>query len=167
MPYPALLRDTKYILTLDADTRLLPGAARELIGAMLHPLNRPVFGPGRVVVSGHGLIHPRMGVELSSAVKTPFSRLMAGAGGTDPYGGACGEVWMDLSSRRRSTGSPAAGRINCALHSFRNKKGIASCQREIMPSGMHVEPEELDTFLLILCNSDLDAVKREIKKRLG
>ena len=70
-------------------------------------------------------------------------------------------------SRRRSTGSPAAGRINCALHSFRNKKGIASCQREIMPSGMHVEPEELDTFLLILCNSDLDAVKREIKKRLG
>ena len=36
-----------------------------------------------------------------------------------------------------------------------------------MPSGMHVEPEELDTFLLILCNCDLDAVKREIKKRLG
>ena len=96
---PALLRYTKYILTLDADTRLLPGAARELIGAMLHPLNRPVFGPGRVVVSGHGLIHPRMGVELSSAVKTPFSRLMAGAGGTDPYGGACGEVWMDLTGR--------------------------------------------------------------------
>ena len=37
----ALLRGTKYILTLDADTRLLPGSARELIGAMLHPMNRP------------------------------------------------------------------------------------------------------------------------------
>ena len=44
-------------------------------------------------------MHPRMGVELSSAVKTPFSRVMAGAGGTDPYGGACGEVWMDLTGR--------------------------------------------------------------------
>lgn len=97
---PALLRGTKYILTLDADTRLLPGAARELVGAMLHPLNRPVFDKSRrVVVSGHGLMHPRMGVELSSAVKTPFSRVMAGAGGTDPYGGSCGEVWMDLTGR--------------------------------------------------------------------
>lgn len=88
----------KYILTLDADTRLLPGSARELIGAMLHPMNAPRFDPERgVVVRGHGLIHPRIDTELPSAVKTPFSRLMAGAGGTDPYGAACGEVWMDLT----------------------------------------------------------------------
>ena len=94
------LAGTRYILTLDADTRLLPGAARELIGAMLHPMNRPVFDPGRrAVVSGHGLIHPRMDVELPSAVRTPFSRIMAGAGGTDPYGAACGEVWQDLTGR--------------------------------------------------------------------
>lgn len=95
----ALLRGTKYILTLDADTRLLPGSARELIGAMLHPMNAPVFDKNRVVVSGHGLIHPRMDVELPSAVKTPFSRVMAGSGGTDPYGASCGEVWMDLTDR--------------------------------------------------------------------
>ena len=88
----------KYILTLDADTRLLPGSARELIGAMLHPVNAPQFDPERgVVARGHGLIHPRMDTELPSAVKTPFSRLMAGSGGTDPYGAACGEVWMDLT----------------------------------------------------------------------
>ena len=88
----------KYILTLDADTRLLPGSARELIGAMLHPVNAPQFDLERgVVVRGHGLIHPRMDTELSSAVKTPFSRFTAGAGGTDPYGAACGEVWMDLT----------------------------------------------------------------------
>ena len=67
---------------------------------MLHPMNRPVFDPGRrAVVSGHGLIHPRMDVELPSAVRTPFSRIMAGAGGTDPYGAACGEVWQDLTGR--------------------------------------------------------------------
>lgn len=37
----AALRGTAYLLTLDADTRLTPGAARALAGAMLHPLNRP------------------------------------------------------------------------------------------------------------------------------
>ena len=40
-----------------------------------------------------------MDVELPSAVKTPFSRVMAGSGGTDPYGASCGEVWMDLTDR--------------------------------------------------------------------
>lgn len=32
------LSGTRYIVTLDADTRVLPGSLRELIGAMLHPL---------------------------------------------------------------------------------------------------------------------------------
>ena len=93
------LRGARYILALDADTTLLPGAARELIGAMLHPLNRPEFdGKGRVV-SGRGLIHPRVSVELAAAERSRFSRTMAGPGGIDPYGSVCGEVWMDLTGR--------------------------------------------------------------------
>ena len=35
------LAGTRFLLTLDSDTRLYPGAAGELIGAMLHPLNAP------------------------------------------------------------------------------------------------------------------------------
>ena len=93
------LRGARYILALDADTTLLPGAARELIGAMLHPLNRPEFdGKGRVI-SGRGLIHPRVSVELAAAERSRFSRTMAGPGGIDPYGSVCGEVWMDLTGR--------------------------------------------------------------------
>ena len=91
---------TKYIITLDADTRVLPGAARELIGAMLHPLCRAVVDEKRrVVVSGRGIIHPRIGVELAASEKTPFARAIAGPGGVDPYNSACGEVWMDLTGR--------------------------------------------------------------------
>ena len=94
---PDVLAGTKYILTLDSDTKLLPGAARELIGAMLHPLNKPKIDKKRLAVTaGHAIIHPRMGVDLSSATKTSFSRAFAGQGGIDPYGSACGEVWMDL-----------------------------------------------------------------------
>ncbi len=90
------LKDVRYILTLDGDTRVYPGAAGELIGAMLHPLNRPVVdGQRRVVTRGHAVIHPRMDTELFSANATDFALIFAGAGGCDPYGGLCGELYMD------------------------------------------------------------------------
>ncbi len=94
------LAGTRYIITLDADTSVLPGAARELIGAMLHPLNRAeVDAETRAVVSGRGVIHPRIGVSLAASEATPFARALAGPGGVDPYSSACGEVWMDLTGR--------------------------------------------------------------------
>ena len=95
----AALAGTRYIITLDADTRVLPGSARELIGAMLHPLNRAEVGENGSVVSGRGVIHPRIGVELAASEATHFARAVAGPGGVDPYGSACGEVWMDLTGR--------------------------------------------------------------------
>ena len=87
------LSGTVYLLTLDADTRLTPGAARALVGAMLHPLNRAVVDAQRgVVTRGYGLLHPRMATELQSANATDWARVFAGPGGADPYGGACGEL---------------------------------------------------------------------------
>ncbi|MGI6028227.1 MAG: GH36-type glycosyl hydrolase domain-containing protein [Candidatus Heteroscillospira sp.] len=92
------LMGARYILTLDSDTHLTPGSALELIGAMLHPLNKPVIDEKRgVVVSGHGIIQPRMSTQLRSAVRTPFARLFAGQGGIDPYSSLCGEVYMNLT----------------------------------------------------------------------
>lgn len=96
----AALRGTAYLLTLDADTRLTPGAARALAGAMLHPLNRPVVDARRgVVTHGYGLLHPRMATELQSARASDWARVFAGPGGSDPYGGVCGELYMDCFDR--------------------------------------------------------------------
>lgn len=96
----AALRGTAYLLTLDADTRLTPGAARALVGAMLHPLNRPVVDVQRgVVTHGYGLLHPRMATELQSARASDWARVFAGPGGSDPYGGVCGELYMDCFDR--------------------------------------------------------------------
>lgn len=96
----AALRGTAYLLTLDADTRLTPGAARALAGAMLHPLNRPVVDAQRgVVTHGYGLLHPRMATELQSARASDWARVFAGPGGSDPYGGVCGELYMDCFDR--------------------------------------------------------------------
>lgn len=94
---PRKLKGTRYILTLDADTRLLPDSARQLIGAAMHPLNKPVIDRNKgLVVAGHGVIHPRIATELTAAQATSFTRLFAPQGGTDPYGGDAGEVYMDL-----------------------------------------------------------------------
>ena len=95
-----LLRSTRYILTLDGDTVPSPGSVRELIGAMLHPMNAPVLDRERgLVISGHGIIHPRMCTTLTSAGATDFARIFSGGGGLEPYGALCGEVSMDLFDR--------------------------------------------------------------------
>jgi len=41
----SILPSVRYVLTLDADTRLPRGAAKTLIGIISHPLNRPVSTP--------------------------------------------------------------------------------------------------------------------------
>ncbi len=92
----AALRGTVYVLTLDADTRLEPETARALVGAALHPLCRPAVDMARGVVSeGRGILHPRIAVELTAAVRTPFARLFAPPGGAEPYPSDAQEIYMD------------------------------------------------------------------------
>ena len=99
------LKQVKYVITLDSDTALNVGTAKELVGAMLHPLNRPHIDPRRrVVTEGYGLLQPRVGVDLSAANHSQFSRIFAGQGGIDPYGGACSDVYHDLFDRGTYTG---------------------------------------------------------------
>lgn len=89
------LRDTRYVITLDSDTSLNVGAARELVGAMLHPLNQPeVDRERRVVTEGYALLQPRVAVELAAANPAPvFPWVFAGLGGVDPYGSAASDVY--------------------------------------------------------------------------
>jgi cyclic beta-1,2-glucan synthetase len=58
---PESIPSVRYVITLDADTRLPRGAAQRLIGTMAHPLNRARFDPlaGRVV-EGYGVVQPRI-----------------------------------------------------------------------------------------------------------
>ena len=92
----AKLDATRFLLTLDSDSRLSPGAARSLVGALLHPLNAPVLDQERGMVrEGYGILSPRLGLRLADAVRSDFSRVFAGQGGVDPYEGAAGELYMD------------------------------------------------------------------------
>ncbi|MCL2004122.1 MAG: hypothetical protein FWG72_09000 [Oscillospiraceae bacterium] len=93
----AALRGTRLLITLDSDTVLTPGSARRMAGAMLHPFNRPsVDAKRKIVTDGHGVLAPRMAVDLEAAGRSVFSRVFAGQGGLDPYSGTAGEVYHDL-----------------------------------------------------------------------
>ena len=53
----SILPQVRYCITLDSDTRLPRDAARQLIGIITHPLNRPSFDPA-VGPRHRGLRHP-------------------------------------------------------------------------------------------------------------
>ena len=84
----------KYVITLDADTELVLNSGLQLIGAMSHILNKPEIQSG-AVVSGHGIIQPRVGISLNSASKTKFTKIFAGSAGTDSYTNAISDVYQD------------------------------------------------------------------------
>ncbi|HEY5035709.1 MAG TPA: glucoamylase family protein, partial [Chthoniobacterales bacterium] len=92
----AVLPSIKYIITLDSDTQLPRESARQLIGTMAHPLNRPQFDARGVVTEGYGLLQPRVDVNLPSAGRSWFVRLHAGEVGIDPYTRAVSDVYQDL-----------------------------------------------------------------------
>lgn len=99
------LSGTRYVITLDGDTSLNVGTARELVGAMLHPLNQPeIDRKRRVVVRGYGLLQPRISVELEAANQSLFSRVYGGQGGVDPYGSSSSDVYHDLYDQGTYTG---------------------------------------------------------------
>lgn len=70
----------KYIITLDSDTNLVLNSGLELIGAASHILNKPELNKTEdVVINGHALIQPRIGIDLVSARKSIFTKIFAGS----------------------------------------------------------------------------------------
>jgi cyclic beta-1,2-glucan synthetase len=93
----SVLPRVRYVITLDTDTQLPHDSARQMVGAMAHPLNRPVLDPERRrVIAGYGIMQPRVGVSLPSAQRSWFVRLFAGDAGVDPYTRVVSDLYQDL-----------------------------------------------------------------------
>jgi cyclic beta-1,2-glucan synthetase len=87
----------KYVITLDTDTKLVLNTALKLIGAMAHPMNRPVLSEdGRKVISGYAIMQPRVGIDVEVTNKSIYSQLFAGLGGLDVYITACFDLYQDI-----------------------------------------------------------------------
>ena len=95
---PVVPAGIRYVITLDADTRLPRGAAKRLVGKMAHALNGPRFDAlcGRVV-EGYGVLQPRVTPSLPTGREgSVFQRVFSNASGIDPYAFAVSDVYQDL-----------------------------------------------------------------------
>jgi cyclic beta-1,2-glucan synthetase len=94
----AMPAGVRYVITLDADTKLPRGTVRRLIGKMAHPLNRPRFDAdaGRVV-EGYAVLQPQVTPSLPVGREgSLFQRVFSGMNGIDPYASAVSDVYQDL-----------------------------------------------------------------------
>ena len=95
----------RYVITLDADTKLPRDAAARLIGTMAHPLNAPVLNAEKTkVIRGYGLLQPRISVSNSSINKSAFARLFGGRTGIDIYSGTLSDPYQELFQHGIFTG---------------------------------------------------------------
>ncbi len=86
-----------YVITLDTDTQLPRDVARQLVGALAHPLNQAVFDPNkRCISSGYAILQPRIGISLPSSARSPYAQLFGSDAGIDPYTRAVSDVYQDL-----------------------------------------------------------------------
>lgn len=91
------LSGVKYVITLDTDTHLPRDAAREFVGTMAHPLNRPVYDATLARVrEGYGILQPRVSMNLPDTRLSRYARLQGGEPGIDPYTRVISDVYQDL-----------------------------------------------------------------------
>jgi cyclic beta-1,2-glucan synthetase len=101
----AVPTSVRFVITLDADTRLPRGAATRLVGLMAHPLNRPALDAraGRVV-DGYAVLQPRITPTMPTGQGSLFQQIFGGPAGIDPYAAAISDVYQDLFGEGSYTG---------------------------------------------------------------
>jgi hypothetical protein len=93
----SVLENARFVITLDADTELPRSSAHRMVGAMAHPLNRAIIDPQKnIVVSGYGILQPRVGVSVQSAGVSRLANIYSGETGFDIYTRAISDVYQDL-----------------------------------------------------------------------
>ncbi|MEO8268236.1 MAG: glucoamylase family protein, partial [Aureliella sp.] len=94
-----------FVITLDADTVLPRGVARRLIGAMAHPLNRPITAAdGSCIERGYSILQPRIGINIGDSLRTRYLQTQAMNPGIDPYVSATSDVYQDWFGEGSFTG---------------------------------------------------------------
>jgi cyclic beta-1,2-glucan synthetase len=100
-----VLREIRYVLTLDSDTQLPRGAAVRMVGTIAHPLHQAVVDPKlRIVIEGYGILQPRIGISVRSASRSRMAAIYSGQTGFDIYARAISDAYQDLYGEGIFTG---------------------------------------------------------------
>lgn len=79
------IRDIRYLIVLDGDTRLTMGSAASLVSILSHPMQHDCT-----------ILQPKISTALADVSRSDFARIFAGQGGLDPYGSLNSDVYQDL-----------------------------------------------------------------------
>ncbi|HSB96130.1 MAG TPA: glucoamylase family protein, partial [Spongiibacteraceae bacterium] len=110
------LAGVQYVITLDTDTQLPRDAARELVAAMAHPLNRahfsnkessnkefpdkPFAGTGAAehsrISAGYAIMQPLVATSMKGANASHYARLCGTEPGIDPYTRVVADVYQNV-----------------------------------------------------------------------
>lgn len=95
------LKNVRYLISIDCDTKLIKDSAFKLIGAIDHVLNRAIFKTIKNkirVVRGYGIIQPRVSVLFKSSLTTLYSKIFCGNTETSSYNSPISNVYQDIFS---------------------------------------------------------------------
>lgn len=92
-----VLRQVRYVITLDSDTQLPREAAWKITATIDHPLNRPYYDENKKrVTKGYGILQPRLATSIPQITASLFSKIYSTDQGIDPYTRAVSDVYQDL-----------------------------------------------------------------------
>jgi len=92
-----VLSEIKYVITLDTDTQLPRDSARQFVGAMSHPLNKPKYDEKKKrITEGYSILQPRVAVSLPGTNRSRYAKLFGNDPGIDPYTRVISDVYQDV-----------------------------------------------------------------------
>jgi cellobiose phosphorylase len=90
------IQAARFVITLDEDTELPPGAAKRMVETLAHPLNEPIT-EGATLQRGYGIIQPRVSTSVESGLSSRLARLLNSGLGIDPYMVSYSDLYWDLA----------------------------------------------------------------------
>lgn len=90
------IKNSKYMIVLDYDSELLMDSVCKLVQKASHILNTPVVSESGVVTNGYAVFAPKNSLDLKSSLKTYFTQIMGGIGGTMCYDQDTAELYQDI-----------------------------------------------------------------------
>src|SRR5690625_2900604 len=95
----------RFVITLDADTRLPPNSARELAQTAAHPLNRAIYNRHLDRIDrGYGITQPRISIPPDASRKSRCYRIFARGVAGDPYSSVVSDIYRDRTGEATLTG---------------------------------------------------------------
>lgn len=92
-----VLRQVKYVITLDSDTQLPRESVWKFIATMAHPLNQAIYNPEKKrVTDGYGILQPRLASAIPKTATSLYLRMQSDVFGIDPYTRVSSDVYQDL-----------------------------------------------------------------------